>query len=152
MKSLINFITDLLVWIFNAFKRLGLILFEKFLAINMFEKGIVINTILAFAAVVMPVAQYYIFEQYFFINNPIAHHMIGITAVMLVTIYFPGRISTIARVGLNALYLAGMIYLHLSHEMSRAPYEILAGYYLNLLAPAIYIILALASGLLYRET
>ena len=152
MKSLINFITDFLVWVFNAIKRLFIILFEKFLAVNIFEKGIVINTILAFAAVVMPVAQYYIFEQYFFINNPIAHHMIGIAAVMLVTIYFPGLISMIARVGLNTLYLAWMLYLQLAHEVSKAPYEIMAGYYLNILAPVIYIVLALASGLLFRET
>jgi hypothetical protein len=151
MKSLLNFIEDLLKWIFNAIKQLAVILFEKFLDINVFEKGIVINTATAIAAVVMPVAQYYIFEQYFLINNPIAHHMIGITAIMLVTVYFPGFISMIARVVLNLLYLAGIIYLQLAHEISKAPYEIMAGYYLNLIAPIIYIILALASGFMYRK-
>ncbi len=70
---------------------------------------------------------------------------------MLVTVYFPGFISMFARVVLNVLYLAGIIYLQLAHEISRAPYEIITGYYFNILAPAIYIILALLSGLIYRE-
>ena len=52
---------------------------------------------------------------------------------------------------LNALYLLDIIYLQAAHEISKAPYELTAGYYLNIIAPAVYIILALGSGLLYRE-
>jgi hypothetical protein len=151
MKALINFVVDLFAWIFGLVRNAAVVLFEKFLDINIFEKGVVIATILAFAAIVMPVAQYYIFEQYFTINNPIAHYLIGITAIMLVTVYVPGFISMLARIGLNVLYLIGAIYLHLAREISKAPYEILPGYYLNIAVPVVYIVLSAVSWLAYRE-
>ena len=151
MKALLNMIMDLFAWIFNYIKRICVILLEKFMEINMLEKGIVLVTILAFAAVVAPMARYIIFDSYFTINNPIAHYMIGIVIAMLVTVYFPGLITMIARVFLNLAYMIGVIYLQAAHEISKAPYELSAGYYLNIIVPLLYIGLSLASGLLSRE-
>jgi hypothetical protein len=152
MKALLNMIIDLFSWIFNLIKRVCVMLFEKFMEINIFEKGIVIGTILAFAAVVAPMAGYIIFDSYFTINNPIAHYMIGIAIVMLVTVYFPGFITMGARVLINLAYLTGVIYLQAAHEISKAPYDLAAGYYLNIVAPLVYVVLSLASGMLYRES
>ena len=151
MKQLLNLLLDLFAWALNAVKRLLVIVFEKFLNINIFEKGIVINTLLAFAAVILPVARYYIFEQYFFINNPVAHYLIGIVLIMLATVYLPGFASMLVRIALNLMYCAGVVYLQIAHEISKAPYEITAGYYLNIAVPLIYIVLAPARGLGYRK-
>ncbi len=152
MRHLLNLLADLVLWIFNTIKKILVIVFEKFLEINIFEKGIVINTFTAFVAVVLPVARYYIFEQYFYINNPVAHYLIGIVMIMLVTVYFPGLATMLVRIAVSLLYLADVIYLHSAHEISKAPYEITAGYYLNVAVPIIYIVLAAASGLVYRKT
>ena len=152
MKALVNLVIDLFSWVFNYIKRIFLAVFEKFMEINIFEKGIVIITILAFAAVVAPMARYMIFDAYFSINNPIAHYMIGIVFVMLATVYFPGLISMMIRVLINLMYLIGVIYLQAAHEISKAPYELSAGYYLNVMVPLMYIILALAGGLFSRES
>jgi hypothetical protein len=151
MKSLLNLIQDLFSWIFNLIKKICLQLYEKFLVINIFEKCIVMMTIFAFAAVVAPMARYMIFDTYFTINNPAAHYLIGIVLVMLVTVYFPGFIPMIIRAGLNLFYLINIIYLQAAHEISKAPYELTAGYYLNIICPVVYIILALGSGLLHRD-
>ena len=152
MKSLWNLILDLFSWIYNLIKRICLRLFEKFLEVNIFEKCIAVATLLAFAAVVAPMAGYTIFDTYFTINNPAAHYLIGIVLVMLVTIYYPGFIPMLIRVGINLLYLIDIIYLQAAHEISKAPYELTAGYYLNIICPVVYIILALGSGLLSRES
>lgn len=152
MKAIVDLIVDLFSWIFNFIKKICLAVFEKFMEINIFEKGIVILTMLAFVAVVAPMARYMIFDAYYTINNPIAHYMIGIVLVMLVTVYFPGMISMITRVIINVAYMTGVIYLGATHEISKAPYELSAGYYLNIMVPLLYIILALAVGLLSRES
>jgi hypothetical protein len=152
MKALLDMIIDLFAWAFNAIKRLCLVVFEKFMEINIFEKGIVVCTLLAFAAVVAPMARYVIFDAYFYINNPVAHYMIGIVFVMIVTVYFPGLVATGIRVVINVLYAISIIYLQAAHEISKAPYELSFGYYLNVIAPLAFIALSLASGLLYRES
>jgi hypothetical protein len=152
MKALLNMLIDLFALIFNLIKRVCTNIFEKFMEINVFEKGIVICTIVAFAAVVAPMARYVIFDSYFSINNPIAHYMIGIVLVMIATVYVHGFFSMIGRVLINVAYLIGVIYLQAAHEISKAPYELTAGYYLNIITPIIYIILAIASGILYRES
>lgn len=152
MKTLLNLIVDAFTWIFEMVKLAFRKIFEKFFDINVFEKGIAIATALAFAAVVAPMARYMIFDMYFTINNPSAHYLIGIALIMLVTIYFPGMIPFGIRVGINLLYLINIIYLQAAHEISKAPYELSAGYYLNVICPLVYIILSAGSALLYRES
>lgn len=152
MKSLVNTIIGIVVWIFNLIRELFRKLLDKFFEINLCEKGIVIGTVLAFAAVVAPMARYRIFDSDFTINNPIAHYMIGIALVMLVTVYFPGLVVMVIRVILNVLYLVNLIYLQAAHEISKAPYELAAGYYLNIIIVAVYLLLALGSFFLYGES
>jgi len=152
MKSLLNMVIGIVAWIFNFIRKLFQKLLDKFFEINLCEKGIVVGTVIAFAAVVAPMARYRIFDSYFTINNPIAHYMIGIALVMLVTVYFPGLIVMVIRVILNILYLINVIYLQAAHEISKAPYELTAGYYLNVVIPAVYVLLALGSFFLYGES
>lgn len=152
MKRLLNLIFDLFAWLFNQVKRIFILIYEKFLDINIFEKAIVVVGVLAFIAVVAPMAKYKIFDMYFSINNPAAHYLIGIVLVMLVTACFPGIVSLGLRVVLNLSYLFYIIYIQAAHEISKAPYELSAGYYLNIICPVVYIILALGSALAARES
>lgn len=152
MRSLLQLLIDVLVWLFNTLKRILSMLLSKFLEINIFEKGIVLAAGIAFAAVVAPMATYIIFDTTFSINNPVAHYLMGIVLFMLVTIYFPGFISMIARVALNVAYLIGIIYLQSAHEISKAPYDITVGYYLNIITPLVYISLSFVSWLMYHES
>jgi hypothetical protein len=152
MKSLLNALIGAITWLFNLLKQLFQKILEKFMEINICEKGIVVGTILAFAAVVLPMARYRIFDSYFSINNPIAHYMIGIVLVMVVTVYFPGMIAMAIRVILNILYLVDVIYLQAAHEISKAPYELTVGYYLNIIIALVYIVLSLGSFFLFRES
>jgi hypothetical protein len=73
--------------------------------------------------------------------------MIGIVLVIFVSFAFYGRIKMGVRVILNLYYLFWVFYLHLSGNLSRAPYELKAGYYLNIAVPVIY---TAASLLCYR--
>ncbi len=150
MKILLNLILDLFTWLFGRARLLLTIIYEKFLEINVFEKGIVVTVVLAFAAVVAPMAKYMIFDMYFSINNPAAHYMIGIVLLMLVTIYFSGVVSLGLRLVSNLSYLIYIIYLQAAHEISKAPYDLSFGYYLNILCPAVYILLALGSAMADR--
>ena len=152
MKRLLNLIFDLFAWLFNQVKRIFILIYEKFLEINIFEKVIVVVGVLAFIAVVAPMAKYKIFDMYFSINNPAAHYLIGIVLVMLVTTCFPGIVSLGLRVVVNLSYLFYIIYIQAAHEISKAPYELSAGYYLNIICPVVYIILALGSALAARES
>lgn len=152
MRTLLNMVLDGVAWVYNLVKRIFLVIFEKFLEINIFEKAIVVAVVLAFAAVVSPMAKYNIFDMFFSINNPAAHYMIGIVLVMLITIYFPGFISLGLRIAVNLSYLIYIIYLEAAHEISKAPYELSAGYYLNIICPVVYIILSLGSALMARES
>jgi len=152
MKSLVNALMGIIVWLFNLVKQLCRKVLDKFMEINLCEKAIVISTIIAFAAVVVPMAQYRIFDADFSINNPVAHYMVGIVLVMVVTIYVPGFIAMVIRVFLNSLYLADIIYLQATHEISKAPYELTVGYYLNIIIALVYIVLSLGSFFLFRES
>lgn len=143
MQTLIDILKSLL----DFFLRVVSALFDRYMELNLFEKINVINTPGAFLAIVLPMADYFIFETWFMINNPLAVYMIGIVLVMFVTFAFQGRIKLSVRVVLNLYYLFWVFYLHLSGNLSRAPYELKIGYYFNIAVPIIY---AAASLLCYR--
>ncbi len=151
MRDILNLILDLFAWMYEWAKNLLLAVVNKFLEINPFEKAIVAATLLAFLSVVLPVGDYVIFDSVFTINNPIAHYMIGITLVMIATVYFPGLVAMIARIALNLLYMIYIIYLHTSGGISKAPYTLAAGYYFNIVTSVVYMACALLSGLFYRD-
>ena len=121
-------------------------IYNKFLEISIPEKIIFLTTFPAFFAVVLPVAKYYIFGTFFFINNTLAVYMLGIILIMLITIYLSGITRLLIRLGLNLYYLFWIIYLPLAGELTKAdPYRLTAGYYINITVPAIYILAALFS-------
>ncbi len=137
--ELVRSILDLLYRIFNR-------IYNKYLDISVPEKIIFLNTIGAFFAVALPVAKYYIFGTFFFINNTLAVYMLGIMIVMIATLYITGLTRLLIRALLNAYYLFWIIYLPLAGELTKAdPYRLTPGYYVNIAVPAIYIVASLFS-------
>jgi hypothetical protein len=156
-------IIDVLIYLLEKLKDLILYLlelagqtagkgYEKFLDISISEKVIFLNTVTAFFAVITPMAEYYIFESYFYINNPLAVYMIGIVIIMWVSIFYEGLVRLLVRTLLNAYYLVWVIYIPLAGELTKAdPYRLSYGYYINIAAPAVYILASLFSYFVYRE-
>jgi hypothetical protein len=145
IKDLIHFFFDL---IFDLLRRI----YQTFQEINFSEKIVFLNIIPAFFAVIVPVARFYIFESYFYINNPLAVYLIGIIFVMFASIYFTGLIKLIARLLINGYYLFWIIYLPVAGELTKAdPYEIYFGYYMNIAVPVIFIIFSFLSYFMFND-
>jgi len=119
---------------------------DWFMNLHPYNKIIVVNTIISFFAITLPIAKYYIFETWFFINNPVAVYLIFITAMMLAGIFFHGQFVLGVKIILNAWYFLYIIYMWAFNAISKAPYILSKGFAFNLLAPAVYIA---ASVLLY---
>ncbi len=145
VKDLIRLIVDLVIEMLRH-------LYEKFYEVNFAEKVIFLNIIPAFLAIILPVARFYIFDTYFYINNPLAVYMIGIVIIMFGSLYFPGLFVFIARLLINGYYLFWIIYLPLAGELTKAhPHEITFGYYLNIAVPLIYFVFSAVSYFLFNE-
>ncbi len=145
MRSIADFLINLIKQLFGLLADIAGRLLDRFFEFSIFEKAIVLNSIPAFLAVVMPVAHYHIFDYWKEIYNPLSVHLIGIVLLMIVTIFMPVMFSLVLRLGVNILYITWTIYLHLSGEISHAPYQLMGWYYLNLVVPSLYIIFSFFS-------
>ncbi|PKL41194.1 MAG: hypothetical protein CVV44_00725 [Spirochaetae bacterium HGW-Spirochaetae-1] len=148
-----DIIIDLLKTILSFVKRILDRLLNRFMELNIFEKVLIINTLLAFFAIILPVARYFIFETWFYINNPLAVYMIAIVIIIYVLHYLSDYLSPLIQLAVKSLanlyYMGWVIYIHLSRELSRAPYELTAGYYLNIAVPVIFTVFSALSFLFY---
>jgi hypothetical protein len=90
----------------------------------------------------LPIAKYYIFETWFFINNPVAVYLIFITGIMFVTIFFHHQYIFAARVILNLWYFLYVIYMYSFNAISKAPYVLSKGFAFNLIAPVVYFVVS----------
>jgi len=143
-----NALKELLYSLGSFFARMVKIVIDWFLALSVLNKIIVINTITSFFAITLPIAKYYIFESWSGINNPIAVYLILIVFIMIGTTFLHGQLVLAARVILNLWYLISVIVIYATHSISHAPYVLSAGFFFNLIAPAIYIGV---SALVYLE-
>ena len=112
---------------------------DWFMELNIYNKIIIINTIICFFAITLPIAKYYIFETWFFINNPVAVYLIFITIFMFVSIFFHHKYIFGARVILNLWYFLYVIYMYAFNTISKAPYVLSKGFAFNLIAPIVYL-------------
>lgn len=133
---------ELLYSIGELFMRLMNRAFAWFLGLEFFNQVIVVNTITAFLAIVLPIAKYTIFETWFEINNPQAVYLIGIVFIMIATMYVPVTAAFALRIVVNAWYLLWFIIVSATGSISHAPYELSTGYFFNIAAPVIYLILS----------
>jgi hypothetical protein len=146
-----NLIMDLLARLYNLMKDLAEWAVDRFMRLNFFEKINLLLFIPGFIAVSIPVARYYMFEMYFYINNPFAVYLIGIMIIMFAVRYFSPLVCLAAREFINLYYIGWLIYLHLSRELSKAPYELTWGYYLNLAVPVAFMLVSLLGFAVYRD-
>jgi len=130
----------------ELFVRLVNRIFSWFLNLEFFNQAIIVNGITAFFAILLPIAKYNIFETWFEINNPQAVYMIGIVFIMIVTIYIPVTIAFAVRAVVNTWYLLWIVIVSATGNISHAPYELSIGYFFNIAAPVVFLIL---SGLYY---
>lgn len=137
---------ELLYSIGELFMRLVNRVFAWFLGLEFFNQAIIANSLTAFLAIVLPIAKYRIFETWFEINNPQAVYLIGIVFIMIATMYIPVTAAFAVRIVVNAWYLLWLIIVSATGSISHAPYELSTGYFFNIAAPVIYLIL---SGLYY---
>lgn len=151
IQALIEFIVDITRAVFDFFVGIFKGAVEKFLDINIFEKLTVIATIPAFFAVVMAMGKYYIFETFFYLNNPLAVYMIGIVIFMYFSIYVKNIITFALREIFNLYYLFWVFYIHLGRGIAKVQYELTFGYYLNIAVPVLFAVLSLLSFLIYRD-
>lgn len=150
-ENILRFISQLIYGLWDLVARQFKKLARVFTDANIYEKIIVFMTVLSLLAVVMAMGRYRIFDTWFYINNPLAVYMIGIVAFMLLTVYLQHVAFTIARVLLNLYHLVWVVIIHFGQGIIKAPYELTAGYYLNLLVPVIYIVLSALSQLVKKQ-
>jgi small-conductance mechanosensitive channel len=151
IQALIEFIVDTTRTIFDFFVGIFKGALEKFLEINIYEKLIVITTIPAFFAVVMAVGKFYIFEIYFYLNNPLAVYMIGIVFFMYFSLFIKNLLTFALREIFCLYYLFWVFYKHLGGGIAKTQYELTFGYYLNIIVPVAFIIFSMLSFLIYRD-
>lgn len=84
-----DIILDLLKSAFNLLKKIADWLLGRFFDLNIFDRLLVASTAVAFFAIVLPIARYYIFDTWFIINNPLAVYMIGIVMLVFGSFYIP---------------------------------------------------------------
>ena len=135
-------IKELLYSIGEMFMRFVNRALAWFLALEFLNQAILVNSITAFFAIILPIAEYYIFDTWFEINNPQAVYLIAIVLIMVVTMYIPLFIAFVIRIAVNGWYLLWLIIVSATGSISHAPYEVTTGYYFNIAAPLIYIILS----------
>jgi hypothetical protein len=151
IQALIELIVDATRAVFDFFAKIFSGAYEKFLDINLYEKIIVITTIPAFFSVVMAVGKFYIFELYFYLNNPLAVYMIAIVFYMYFSLFIKNLLTFSLRVVFNLYYLFWVFYKHLGGGLAKTQYELTFGYYLNIIVPVAFVVLSLLSFLIYRD-
>lgn len=152
MQRVIDLALDVFDVLYGFIKGMIVWLIDSFFDIPLFEKLIVITSIGAFFSVIMPVAHYYIFESWFSINNPLAVYMIGLFFIMVGTLFLSPLSAVIIRGIMISWYLIAFIVMHVTGSLSAAPYELLAGYYVNIGTVVLFFVFSALSFLVsYRS-
>ncbi len=142
MDSLLELIRSL----FRLLGRLTEFLLDRFMELNFFDRLLIICVIPSFAAVMLPVGKFYIFENWYTLNNPLAIYLIGISIVIFASFIIRPLYRMLIRVLCAGAYLLNLLYIHFSDGFARTEYELSAGFYLNIAVP---ILIAAFSALSY---
>jgi len=153
MDAVIDFFAKILSYCVQFINRVADILMRLyeycigiFRELDIFEKCIVIVSIVSLAIPVLPIARFYIFESWYYVNNPLAIYFIGIIIIMVVSALWQKFWILIARLLIIVYYFAWVIYLPIGNSITKArPYELAYGYYCNLVVSVVYIVLCVLS-------
>lgn len=146
ISELFNLLKELLFYIGGVCAKLIGMAYEWFMSQNLPNKLILGNILLAMFAIISPIVKYWMWDTWQGVNNTYAFFLIVISAVMFVTIFFPGNISTAARVILNVWFIIDLVVTWLTHSIIEAKeYSLSYGFFLNLLVPVIFIAISAVS-------
>lgn len=126
-------------------------IYVHFIELNIFDKLLIITVIPAFLAVVKPSARFFIYDHWFYINNPMSVNMIGIVFLIFVTLCIPPIFALVLRAVPASLYMIWTIYMQASHTIAhmKDPYQLTVWHYLNILVPLLMVIFSIMSYAAY---
>ncbi|MCL1910888.1 MAG: hypothetical protein FWG13_01635, partial [Leptospirales bacterium] len=139
IRPVVDFIKNIFAWAFSLIGRIAGFLAGSFLEIGFFSKLLCLTVIPAIFAAIKPSARYYIFESWFYINNPISESLVGIVLLVIIGFFIRPLFAFILRAVPSAGYFVWIIYLQVTHSISKAPYELTFWHYLNVAVPLLII-------------
>ncbi len=146
IAKLLSYIITFINWAARILMRLLEYCVGIFRELEIQEKIIVVLSIVSVIIPILPIARFYIFESWFYVNNPLAVYFIGIIIIMVISTIVQQGWILIIRLIIIVYYLAWMIYLPAGNLITRAnPYELAYGYYINIVISVIYIGLCIFS-------
>ncbi len=136
----ISYIIQFINWLADLLLRLFEYCIGIFRELEIHEKIIIVLSIVSVIIPILPIARFYIFESWYYINNPLAVYFIGIIIIMVIASVVQKPWILIARLIIIVYYLIWMIYLPAGNLITKAkPYELVYGYYINIVISIIYI-------------
>ncbi|MCX8124619.1 MAG: hypothetical protein N3F66_10730 [Spirochaetes bacterium] len=146
---IIDFVTRVMSYIINFFNWIADILLRVYeycigiyRELEVQEKIIIVLSIVSVVIPILPIARFYIFESWYYVNNPLAVYFIGIIIIMVIASVIQRPWLMIARLIVIVYYLFWMVYLPIGNLITKAkPYELAYGYYVNIIISVLYVIL-----------
>lgn len=142
IAKMVSYILQFINWVADLLLRLYEYSIEIFQKLEIHEKIIIILSIVSLVIPILPIARFYIFESWYYVNNPLAVYFIGIIIIMVISSIVDRPWLLIARLVVIVYYLIWMIYLPFGNLITKAqPYELAYGYYINIVISVFYVVL-----------
>ncbi|NMB65402.1 MAG: hypothetical protein GYA16_11110 [Spirochaetes bacterium] len=152
IAKLLSYSMKFINWVADILMRLIDYCIRIFRELEIQEKIIILLSIVSVIIPILPIARFYIFESWYYVNNPLAVYFIGIIILMVISTIVQKSWILITRLIIIIYYLAWMIYLPAGNLITRAkPYELAYGYYINIAISIVYIGLCVFSLLSQRR-
>lgn len=140
IARIISYITAFINWAADILLRFMEYCVGIYRDLEVSEKIIVLLSIVSVIIPILPIARFYIFESWYYVNNPLAVYFIGIVILMVISTIVQKPWIQVARLIIIVYYLLWMIYLPIGNLITRAkPYELAYGYYINIVISVLYI-------------
>ncbi len=142
IAKVVSYILQLINWLADLLLRLYEYSIGIFRDLEIHEKIIIILSIVSVVIPILPIARFYIFESWHYVNNPLAVYFIGIIIIMILSSVVQRSWLLITRLIIIVYYLIWMIYLPLGNLITKAkPYDLTFGYYINIVISLLYVAL-----------
>jgi hypothetical protein len=140
IAKMISYIMSFIKWAADILLRFLEYCVGIFRELEIPEKIIILLSIVSVIIPILPIARFYIFESWYYINNPLAVYFIGVIILIVIASIIQKPWIVIARLIAIILYFIWIIYLPIGNLITKAkPYELAYGYYINIVVSIIYI-------------
>lgn len=142
IAKLVSYILQFINWLADLLLRLYEYSIGIFRDLEIHEKIIIVLSIVSVVIPILPIARFYIFESWYYVNNPLAVYFIGIIIVMVISSVVQRPWILITRLIIIVYYLIWVLYLPFGNLITKAkPYELTFGYYINIVISLLYVAL-----------